>query len=93
MIVPPLIIIHGALLDAFRRHFQCNVDDPVFAALRSQHPQLDRVQRISGVSAGQIRQELQCIVVDRGMETPHPFVRVINRSPEQGLDILFFQRF
>ena len=91
MVVPALIIAHGFLLDALRSHIQRDMDLPVRTALRSQDPQLQRIQGISRISPGHIRQKFQRILRDHSLICPHTALHICQCTQEKRPDILLLQ--
>ena len=92
MAVPIFVITHHPLLDTLLRNRHRDMYFPVFAAICSHNPQLDRIQRMSGVPAGKLRQKFQRVFLYLCLVSAHALFPVADRLSQKLLDILFFQR-
>ena len=92
VVVSGLVVVHHTLLDAFRSHLQGDMDQAVLAAVCGQDPQFHRIERVSGIPSGNIRQKIQGVLVNLRMEGAHPLFLVIHCPAQDRLDILLIQR-
>ena len=93
MLVSRLVIANHSLLNALRGSLQIDVDFPVLRRrLSRQNSQFYRIQRLSGVTARNVREELTGVRLQNGMITAHSFDRIGHRSVQKLANVLRRQR-
>ena len=76
MIISVLIIPYRTLLDTFLGYLQRNMDLAVLRPLSGHNAKLQCIQRMSGISAGQVCQKIQSILIYRCSVASHSALRV-----------------
>ena len=92
MIIPGLIVFDYPFLNTFGCNIQCYVNLSVCSPLGCQDTKFNRIQCTSGIPAGNIRKEFQCIFLYHCLIASHAFYHVIDRPRDQRLNIFFCKR-
>ena len=79
MIVTIFIISCCSLLNTLLCHIQSNVNLPVSGRFSSHNSQFNGIQRVSGISTGDIRQEIQRIFIYGSVIGTHSAIRIVDR--------------
>ncbi len=92
MIVAVFIVQHAAFLNTLLCHVNINMNFPVRTPVGCHNAKLHCIQRMPRVSSRQIRQKLQRLFADIRVKASHSLLTVINRTLNQRLNVLPFQR-
>ncbi len=78
MVIPAFVIPHCPFLDTLLGHVQRDMDPAVPAPGGTHDAQLNGIQGMPGIPAGNIRQKIQGLLIDHRVVSSHPPVPVVD---------------
>ena len=91
MVISFFVIIHHSFLDTFWRNIQSNMNLSIFASVRCQYTQFNRIQCVSCISTWHICQKFKCIIFYHCMKASKTFLSIIHCTEKQFLNICLLQ--